>query len=575
MGLPPQKRVSVKIRPREASDKITMIRRFGQGEKVTVLCREFKVSRTIFYRWLKRYNKTPLGEQLAALGSLRPKGEDHWRHVAGSRETVLEIIAKNPHLSAKKISKNLAYIYGRQILGTHGVHNLLVRENLNTFARRIKYAQRYQAEIRGQTAPLYEPQIPIYRLRQILAPFVTIPKLLLTKPLLGLTSIFFSILPLFVFYFWIKLLLSANQFSSFVGMFFASLSLTFGVLFFLYSLKYYFSMLMVLKLAQTGGNLSKKSTSPLLINLNNVLLNTKPFVSIHVAIYNEKKVIERLLSAISALDWPASTNSSSLGGPNFEVILVDDSTDGTTEIVKSYLKNSGEIKYSNNNTDGEILTVLTKNNYRFTLIHRNSRFGFKGGALQSALEQTDPAVEYVVVFDADFVPYPYTIEQFMKAFGALRVGSGESVVGGQNVASTNYKLQTTTSASRIAAVQGYQWHVLNKSQTWVTRGVRTEYAGSYVIERAGIGIYGGLNMIAGSVFCLRADVLRKFGWGKSITEDLELTLRLYEAGFKVLFTPYIQAPAEAVSTIKRLIRQRMRWAEWHTFNIRKMWTRIF
>ena len=43
----------------------------------------------------------------------------------------------------------------------------------------------------------------------------------------------------------------------------------------------------------------------------------------------------------------------------------------------------------------------------------------------------------------------------------------------------------------------------------------------------------------------------------------------------MLFTPYIQAPAEAVSTIKRLIRQRMRWAEGHTFNIRKMWTRIF
>ena len=56
---------------------------------------------------------------------------------------------------------------------------------------------------------------------------------------------------------------------------------------------------------------------------------------------------------------------------------------------------------------------------------------------------------------------------------------------------------------------------------------------------------------------------------------MELTLKLYDAGYKVAFTPFIQAPAEAVSTVRRLIRQRMRWAEGHTFNVRKMWGRLF
>jgi hypothetical protein len=41
------------------------------------------------------------------------------------------------------------------------------------------------------------------------------------------------------------------------------------------------------------------------------------------------------------------------------------------------------------------------------------------------------------------------------------------------------------SDSNVAVVQGYQWHVLNKSENWVTRGIRNEYAGSYVIERPG------------------------------------------------------------------------------------------
>ena len=68
--------------------------------------------------------------------------------------------------------------------------------------------------------------------------------------------------------------------------------------------------------------------------------------------------------------------------------------------------------------------------------------------------------------------------------------------------------------------------------------------------------------------------LQSIGWGTSITEDFELTLRLYEKGYKVLYTPYIQSPAEAVSTIKRLIRQRMRWAEGHSYNVKQMFGKL-
>jgi len=104
--------------------------------------------------------------------------------------------------------------------------------------------------------------------------------------------------------------------------------------------------------------------------------------------------------------------------------------------------------------------------------------------------------------------------------------------------------------------------------------VRTEYAGSYVIERPGREILGLLKQISGSVYMARADLLKKFGWGTSITEDFELTLKLYEAGYKVIYTPYVQAPAECVSTLKRLIRQRMRWSEGHSHCIKKMFLRL-
>lgn len=257
-------------------------------------------------------------------------------------------------------------------------------------------------------------------------------------------------------------------------------------------------------------------------DLSGVELEKLPFVSVHIPFYNEKKVANRILTACTSFDYP-----------NYEVIVVDDSTDETVQILEKW-----------------------KRHPKVKVIHRNERTGFKGGALKQAVAQMDPRSAFVVVFDADFVPYPDTLTQFLRYF---RVGSGHT----EDYKSTN-----------LAAVQGYQWHVLNKNENWITRAVRAEFAGSYVIERPGTEIFGALKQIAGSVYMIRADVLKKYGWGTSITEDFELTLKLYTDGYRVLYTPYVQGPSECVSTLKRLIRQRMRWAEGHTHNVRKSFRKI-
>src|SRR5436305_14315362 len=111
--------------------------------------------------------------------------------------------------------------------------------------------------------------------------------------------------------------------------------------------------------------------------------------------------------------------------------------------------------------------------------------------------------------------------------------------------------------------------MLIASENGITKGVRAEFSGSYVLERAGQELFGAMKMISGPVYMIRADVLRKLGWSTSITEDWELTIRLYLAAYKVLYTPYIQAPAECVSTVRRLINQRMRWAQGHTHHANK------
>ncbi|HEV2036184.1 MAG TPA: glycosyltransferase family 2 protein, partial [Candidatus Dormibacteraeota bacterium] len=252
--------------------------------------------------------------------------------------------------------------------------------------------------------------------------------------------------------------------------------------------------------------------------------------------YNEKRVIERLLQALDQLEYP-----------EYEVVVVDDSNDESVQILQRW-----------------------RDRPRFKILHRGSRKGYKGGALQEALKVTDPRTEYVVVFDADSVPFPDSIERLLPHF--YRVSEGrvnrtlESNFGRTEPTSEPGQIKRR---AEVAAVQSYQWHVLNKSESWLTEAVRAEYSGSYMVERPFQDAVGALKMIAGTAYMIRADVLREVGWGTSITEDWELTLKLYARGYKVAYTPWAETPAECVSTFARLARQRMRWAEGHTHNVRK------
>jgi cellulose synthase/poly-beta-1,6-N-acetylglucosamine synthase-like glycosyltransferase len=322
-----------------------------------------------------------------------------------------------------------------------------------------------------------------------------------------------------------------------------------GAIFFAYAIKYYLSTAMVLLTTlvgagpRSGNGNGHGSNGARRINGSgngngyHIDLGYIPFVSIHVAAYNEKRVIERLLVALEKLDYP-----------EYEVVLVDDSTDESVQILLRW-----------------------RDRPRFKILHRTSRKGYKGGALREALLVTDPRAEYVVVFDADSVPFPDSIQRLLPHFYRVTEQRAsnrrlESAFGRSEPPSEPGQIKRR---SEIAAVQSYQWHVLNKSESWLTEAVRAEYAGSYMVERPFQDAVGSLKMIAGTAYMIRADVLREVGWGTSITEDWELTLKLYTRGYKVVYTPWAETPAECVSTFGRLARQRMRWAEGHTYNVRK------
>lgn len=324
-------------------------------------------------------------------------------------------------------------------------------------------------------------------------------------------------------------------------------ALTIGLVFFAFACKYYASILMALYVGwrgeknpghsiktearekESGGNLEPENFNPPSFK-GGLRDREPPFVSIHLPFYNEKNVARRILQACAEIDYPS-----------YEILVADDSRDETVEILKEVSLNGV----------GPLVKV----------VHRKDRSGFKGGALGKAIELMDPRAEYVTVFDADFIPPRDILWMFLWYFEA-RNGDGG---GGDLVEEVNGWYDR----NRIGVVQGYQLHCLNKNENWITRGIRCEYSGGYMVERVAEQFLGAMKMITGSVFMIRADILRELGWTHSITEDWDLTLRMYLDGYGVFYTPLIQAPAEIPTSLRALARQRMRWAEGHTYAVKK------
>jgi cellulose synthase/poly-beta-1,6-N-acetylglucosamine synthase-like glycosyltransferase len=118
-----------------------------------------------------------------------------------------------------------------------------------------------------------------------------------------------------------------------------------------------------------------------------------PPVTVQLPVYNEKYVVERLIDAIMALDYPAG---------KLQVQVLDDSTDETRSLVAA--------RVSHYRAGGKDISHITRPN----------RQGFKAGALAHALPLA--AGEFIAIFDADFLPRPDFLLRTIPAFDAPNVG---------------------------------------------------------------------------------------------------------------------------------------------------------
>lgn len=224
-----------------------------------------------------------------------------------------------------------------------------------------------------------------------------------------------------------------------------------------------------------------------------------PFVSIVVPVKNEEKVVGRLFSSISRLDYPASKR---------ELIIVEDgSTNRTFEICKAYaVANQGVLVLRRLGSDG------------------------KPSALNFGLKYARGDV--VAFFDADSVPAVDTLRQAAEYFHD----------------------------ARVAAVQGRTFSI-NAEENMLTRFVAFEEAvwcEAYLRGKDALGLFVHLR---GNCMFVRRSVLSALGGFEegALSEDMDLSARLLDHGYAVRYASDVRVWQESPAGLRQLVAQRTRW----------------
>ncbi len=227
-----------------------------------------------------------------------------------------------------------------------------------------------------------------------------------------------------------------------------------------------------------------------------------PFVSLLVAAKNEELVIGNLVNNLCNLEYPEE---------GYEVWIVDDNSSDKTPQLLSELAS----KYEN-------LKVLRR---------KPGATGGKSGALNQVLPLTKG--EVIAVFDADAQVSSDILLRTIPLFGRDNVG----------------------------AVQ-LRKEIANASTNFLTKGQMAEMAVDTFVQRSR-SLKGGIGELRGNgQFVRRKALYRCGGWNEeTITDDLDLTLRLHldKWDIECVFHPAVKE--EGVTNGISLWHQRNRWAE--------------
>lgn len=250
--------------------------------------------------------------------------------------------------------------------------------------------------------------------------------------------------------------------------------------------------------------------------LSDQCLADAPQVSLIVAAKNEEVVISNLVAMLCNLDYPAD---------KYEVWAIDDrSTDNTPAILDRLAKEYRQLK----------------------VVHRVANaVGGKSGALNQVIPQTFGDI--IGVFDADAKVSPDLLRRVVPLFDNAQMG----------------------------AVQ-VRKAIANAEDNFWTKGQAAEMALDSYVQQQRIAV-GGIGELRGNgQFVSRKALDSCGGWNEeTITDDLDLTVRLHLDNWKIGFLLTPPVLEEGVTNAYSLWHQRNRWAEGGYQRYLDYWRYIF
>ena len=257
-------------------------------------------------------------------------------------------------------------------------------------------------------------------------------------------------------------------------------------------------------------------------------------IAVVIVSFNEKYVLEETIRACDGLTYS-----------NKLTVLADDSTDPQIvenlrrlAISRGCKKVEGhpflqEIPDDNGQIRREEIEIWESEN--FVLFHRPVNIGFKGGSLKKVLQYLGSRnIEYMYLLDADWHPQKDALE---ITLGVLEASD--------NVAFVQTK--------RVSFPKG-----MNLFQKYVA----LVEEGCYYVDFEGRQVLGHPTLFSGCCTLFRLDVVSQVGGFTPghLTEDLDLTDRLWLAGWKGVYEGDVINYGEVPFTYDHYRRQQERWA---------------
>lgn len=227
-----------------------------------------------------------------------------------------------------------------------------------------------------------------------------------------------------------------------------------------------------------------------------------PYVSILVAAKNEETVVAKLVDALCTLDYPAS---------RYDLWMIDDNSCDRTP---------------------QLLDQLAVQYPQLNVVHRGTdATGGKSGALNQVWPIT--CGDLLLVFDADARVPKDLLRRVVPMFEQASLG----------------------------AVQ-VRKAIANGATNFWTRGQQAEMALDSYFQQQRTAV-GGIGELRGNGQFVRRHALEHCGgWNEAtITDDLDLTIRLHTKGWDIHFLLHPAVREEGVTRPVALWHQRNRWAE--------------